>query len=87
MKNPPHPGDLIRTEIIEELGLTVKKAAEILKVRRASMSLSELSGIKSSALFGILFVWTSWLDCRTMRGSWRLIGSVCFSRTWSKTSH
>ena len=38
MKNPPHPGDLIRTEIIEELGLTVKKSAEILKVRRATLS-------------------------------------------------
>lgn len=38
MKDPPHPGDLIRTEIIEELGLTVKKAAEILKVRRATLS-------------------------------------------------
>jgi antitoxin HigA-1 len=38
MKNPPHPGDLIRTEIIEELGLTVTKAAEILKVRRATLS-------------------------------------------------
>src|SRR5439155_27075927 len=38
MKNPPHPGDLIRTEIIEELGLTVTKAAELLKVRRATLS-------------------------------------------------
>jgi antitoxin HigA-1 len=38
MKNPPHPGDLIRTEIIEELGLTVKRASEILKVRRATLS-------------------------------------------------
>jgi antitoxin HigA-1 len=38
MKNPPHPGDLIRTEIIEELGLTVTKAAEVLKVRRATLS-------------------------------------------------
>ena len=38
MKNPPHAGELIRTEIIEELGLTVKKAAEILKVRRATLS-------------------------------------------------
>ncbi len=38
MKNPPHPGDLIRTEIIEELGLTVKRAAEVLKVRRATLS-------------------------------------------------
>ena len=38
MKRPPHPGDLIRTEIIEALGLTVSKAAEVLKVRRATLS-------------------------------------------------
>lgn len=38
MKNPPHPGDLIRTEIIETLGLSVSKAAEVLKVRRATLS-------------------------------------------------
>jgi addiction module HigA family antidote len=38
MKNPPHPSDLIRTEIIEALGLNVSKAAEILRVRRATLS-------------------------------------------------
>jgi addiction module HigA family antidote len=38
MKNPPHPGDLIRTEILEALGLSVSKAAEVLKVRRATLS-------------------------------------------------
>jgi len=38
MKNPPHPGDLIRTEIIEALGLSVSRAAEIMKVRRATLS-------------------------------------------------
>ena len=38
MKNPPHPGNLIRTEIIEPLGLNISKAAEILKVRRATLS-------------------------------------------------
>ena len=38
MRNPPHPGDLIKTEIIEALGLNVSKAAEILKVRRATLS-------------------------------------------------
>ncbi len=31
MNPPPHPGDLIKTEIIEALGLNVSKAAEILK--------------------------------------------------------
>jgi addiction module HigA family antidote len=38
LKNPPHPGDLIRTEVIEALGLSVSKAAEVLKVRRATLS-------------------------------------------------
>ena len=38
MKNPPHPGDLIRTEILEALGLNVSKAAKILQVRRATLS-------------------------------------------------
>lgn len=38
MKNPPHPGELIRTEIIAALGLSVTRAAEILKVRRATLS-------------------------------------------------
>ena len=35
---PAHPGDLVRTEVIEELGLNVTKAAEILGVRRATLS-------------------------------------------------
>lgn len=38
MTNPPHPGDLIKTEIIEALGLSVTRAAEVLKVRRATLS-------------------------------------------------
>ncbi len=38
MKSPPHPGDLIKTEIIEALGLNVSKAAQILNVRRATLS-------------------------------------------------
>jgi len=38
VKNSPHPGDLIKTEIVEALGLNVSKAAEILKVRRATLA-------------------------------------------------
>ena len=38
MKNPPHPGNLIKTEVIEALGLSVSKASDILKVRRATLS-------------------------------------------------
>jgi antitoxin HigA-1 len=38
MKKPPHPGDLIKTEILAALGLSVSKAAQVLKVRRATLS-------------------------------------------------
>ena len=46
MKNPPHPGSLVKTEVIEALGLSVTKAAEVLQVRRAT--LSDLLNGKSS---------------------------------------
>ena len=35
---PSHPGDFIRTEIVEELGLDLVQAAEILGVRRTTLS-------------------------------------------------
>src|SRR6202161_3174233 len=38
IKNPPHPGDFIRTEIIEPAGLTVTAAAKALRVSRPTLS-------------------------------------------------
>jgi addiction module HigA family antidote len=38
MKNPPHPGDFIRTEIIEPAGLTITAAAAALQVSRPALS-------------------------------------------------
>ena len=35
---PPHPGDFIKTEILDELDLSIARAAEILRVRRATLS-------------------------------------------------
>ncbi len=35
---PSHPGDFIRTEIVEELGLSVTETAEILGVHRTTLS-------------------------------------------------
>ena len=35
---PSHPGDFIRKEVIEELGLNVTRASRILGVRRATLS-------------------------------------------------
>ena len=52
MKNPPHPGDLIRTEVIEAHGLSVSKAAEILQVRRAS----SVTTIRGMRLIGLALV-------------------------------
>ncbi len=38
MRNPPHPGDFIRTEIIEPAGLSVTAAAAALQVARPTLS-------------------------------------------------
>jgi addiction module HigA family antidote len=38
IKNPPHPGDFIRTEVIEPAGLSVTAAAEALHVSRPALS-------------------------------------------------
>lgn len=38
MKNPPHVGETIREDVIEALDLNVTKAAELLGVRRATLS-------------------------------------------------
>jgi antitoxin HigA-1 len=50
MKNPPHPGNFIRTEIIEAAGLSVTAAAAALQVSRPALSSllnskADLSGI------------------------------------------
>jgi addiction module HigA family antidote len=49
MLNPPHPGEFIRSEVIEPLGLSVTDAAEALGVSRPTLSTllngkSDLSG-------------------------------------------
>jgi addiction module HigA family antidote len=38
MKNPSHAGDVIYWGILEPLGISITKAAEILGVRRATLS-------------------------------------------------
>ncbi len=38
IKNPPHPGDFIRTEIIAPAGLSVTAAAAALRVSRPTLS-------------------------------------------------
>ena len=38
MKNPPHPGDFVKTEIVQAAGLTVTAAARALHVSRPALS-------------------------------------------------
>lgn len=38
MKNPPHPGRIVRQECIEPLGLTVTRAARALGVTRQTLN-------------------------------------------------
>ncbi|HWZ29743.1 MAG TPA: HigA family addiction module antitoxin [Bryobacteraceae bacterium] len=38
IKNPPHPGDFIRTEIVQPAGLSVTAAASALRVSRPALS-------------------------------------------------
>ena len=44
MKNPPHPGRLIRDACLEPLGLTVTKAAAVLGVARKNLCHPECKG-------------------------------------------
>jgi antitoxin HigA-1 len=61
IKNPPHPGDFIRTEIIEPAGLSVTAAAVVLRVSRPALSSllncrAELSGdmaLRIEKAFGV----------------------------------
>ena len=39
MHSPPHPGDFIKTEIIEPLQLTISAAAKVLGVSRPALSM------------------------------------------------
>jgi len=76
---PSHPGDFVRTEVIEELGLNVTKAAGILGVRRATLSslvngravLSPEMALRIEKAFGVsmdmLLRMQAWHDASRMR--------------------
>ena len=76
---PSHPGDFIRTEVMEDLGLTVTRAADILGVRRATLSdllngnasLSPEMALRVEKAFGVsmdlLLRMQAWHDASRMR--------------------
>lgn len=76
---PPHPGSFIREEILDELSLSVAKAAEVLGVRRATLSdlinekaaLSPEMALRIEKAFGVsmdtLLRIQAWHDSHAMR--------------------
>lgn len=86
---PPHPGRFIRDEILDELGLSVSRAAEILDVRRATLSdlvngksgLSPEMALRIEKAFGVsmdtLLRMQAWYDSHTMR---ERAGEIAVSR-------
>ncbi len=72
---PPHPGDFIRVEIIEEQGLSLKDAAHILGVPEQPLSDllndgAELSPEMARALSNPL-AWARICHCECKRGEMR----------------
>jgi antitoxin HigA-1 len=76
---PTHPGEFIRAEILDELGLSVSAAAEVLGVRRATLSdllhgkaaLSPEMALRIEKAFGVdmemLLRMQAWHDTHMMR--------------------
>jgi len=76
---PSHPGEFIRTEVLEPLGLDVAKAARVLHVRRATLSdlvnckasLSPEMALRIEKAFGVnmdtLLRMQAWWDSHAMR--------------------
>ena len=76
---PCHPGEFIRAEILEELNLSVTKAAQVLGVRRATLSdlvnenaaLSPEMALRIEKAFGVsmdtLLRMQAWYDTYVMR--------------------
>ncbi len=76
---PSHPGSFPRAEILDELGLSVVRAAEILGVRRATLSdlvnekaaLSPEMALRVEKAFGMsmdaLLHMQAWCDSYAMR--------------------
>ena len=76
---PPHPGEFVRREVVEEYGLNVTEAAAILGVRRATLSdllhgkaaLSPGMALRIEKGFGVrmdlLLRMQAWYDASRMR--------------------
>ena len=76
---PSHPGEFVRDEVLAPLGLSITKAAEILRVRRATLSdlinekaaLSPEMALRIEKAFGLdmdtMLRMQAWHDAAAMR--------------------
>ena len=77
MRNPPHPGEIVRHECLEPLGLTVTRAAQGLGVTRQALSdlvnkragVSVEMSIRLSRAFGSTP--ETWLGMQTAYDLWQ----------------
>lgn len=77
--SPPHPGTFIREEVLEPLDLSIARAADILGVRRATLSdlinakagLSPEMALRVEKAFGVnmdmMLRMQAWYDAHIMR--------------------
>ena len=71
MKNPPHPGQIVKHDVIEPLGLSVTSAAAVLGVSRKTLSelINERAGISAEMAVRLEKAFGStarlWLDLQT----------------------
>ena len=76
MQNPPHPGEIVRHECLEPLGLTVTRAAEGLGVTRQTLSdlVNENAGVSVEMAFRLSQAFGSspetWLGMQTAYDLW-----------------
>ncbi len=77
MRNPPHPGGIVRTECLEYLGLSVTEAAKGLGVTRQALSdlVNEKAGISVEMAIRLSKAFGSspetWLGMQTAYDLWQ----------------
>ena len=77
MQNPPHPGEIVKWECLEPLGLTVTRAAQGLGVTRQALSdlVNEKAGVSVEMSFRLSQAFGStpetWLGMQTAYDLWR----------------
>lgn len=80
MHDPPHPGEVLRLDYLEPLGLTVTEAAEALDVSRKTLSsvLNERAGISPAMAYRLAKAFDTspelWINLQAQYDLWQARG-------------